>query len=231
VAPGEDEWRAEDWWPSEPPDRGVTPPRAVPAWMDPDFGRSLGSRSATADDTEADDTEAEDTEADETEADETEADDGFDEALVTSCVELAMQNLQRHRVRTAEPDEEDPLRCFGSDDATLYALEDGPKRLMIGRGVGRDDQGCVYCLVGTSSPELLAMLDSGEVAATEAFDDAVELTLCTVFQADEAPGRAFRLAALNRPVSNVVLVERYKRIEDVPAEYRPGQPFLQFTEG
>jgi len=211
VAGGEDEEKVRKWWPSEPGDAGETAPYTVPSWMDQDVGEPLDPGSAEPDDTAEEDEP--------------------DEALVASCVELAMQNLQRHKVRIAESDEEeDPLRCFGSGDAAVYAIEDGAKRLMIGRAVGRDGQGCIYCLVGTGSPELLAMLDSGEVAPTEAFDDATELTLCTVFQADEAPRRPFRLAALNRPVSNVVLVERYRRMKDVPAEYHPGQPFLQFTE-
>lgn len=161
----------------------------------------------------------------------TAAGDEDDEALVASHVELAMKKLQHHQGR-AEPDQdEDPLYCFGSGDATLYAIEDGARRLMIGRGVGRDGEGCIYCLVGTSSPALLAMLDSGEMAPTEAFDDAAQLTLCSVFQADQMPPRHFRLTALNQPVSNVVVVQHYKRIQEVPVEYRPGQPFLRFTDG
>jgi hypothetical protein len=157
--------------------------------------------------------------------------DGEDhDALVPSHVELAMETLRHHQGRAEPDDEEDPLYCFGSGDATLYAIKDSVKRLMIGRGVGRDGEGCIYCLVGASSPALLGMLDTGETAPDEAFDDASDLTLCSVFQADHAPGRHFRLTALNRPVSNVVLVQHYKRIQDVPVEYRPGQPFLQFTD-
>ncbi|HYA69525.1 MAG TPA: hypothetical protein VED63_12405 [Acidimicrobiales bacterium] len=155
--------------------------------------------------------------------------DENDEALLAPYVALAMKNLQHHRAR-AESDQEDPLHRFGSGNATLYAIEDGVKRLMIGRGVGRDAEGCIYCLVGTCSPALLARLDTGAVAPTEAFDGAAELALCSVFQADHTPGRPFRLTALNRPVSNVVLVQHYKRFQDVPVEYRPGQPFLQFTD-
>jgi len=210
VASSGDEGNAEDWGASETHDWDVARPYTSPAWIDTDLDELQDPEPAVVGDPAAVDENA--------------------EALVASHVELAMENLQHHQVR-AEPDqEEDPLYCFGFGDDTLYAIEDGVKRLIIGRGVGRDDEDCIYCLVGTSSPALLAMLDTGEVAPTEAFHDATELTLCSVFQADDAPSRHFRLNALNRPVSNVVVVQHFKRIQDVPVEYRPGQPFLQFTD-
>jgi hypothetical protein len=204
-----DEGNAKDWGASETHDWDVAPPSTVPAWIDIDRDEVRDLEPSVGD---------------------AAAGDENDEALVASHVEVAMQNLQRHQV-WAEPGQgEDPLHCFGSGDATVYAIEDGVKRLIIGRGVGRDGEGCIYCLVGTSSPALLAMLGTGAVTPSEAFGDAAELTLCSVFQADHAPRRHYRLTALNRPVSNVVLVQHYKRIQDVPVEYRPGQPFLHFTD-
>jgi len=134
---------------------------------------------------------------------------------IAVCVELAMRNLQHGRVR-AEGEQSETVHCFGSGDDTLYALEDGGGRLMMGRGVGRDGEGCIYCLVGTSSVGLLLLLDDGEMIPAEAFEGATELTLCSVYQDDQ--------------VHNVVLVQHYKALEDVPAQYRPAQPFLQFTE-
>jgi hypothetical protein len=211
VARRDDEGKAKDWGASETHDWGVALPYSAPAWIATGLDEPPDREPAVVGNPAAGSAES-------------------DEALVASHVELAMENLQHHQAR-AEPDrEEDPLYCFGSGDATLYAIEDGAKRLIIGRGVGRDGEGCTYCLVGTSSPALLAMLDRGEVAPTEAFHDAAELTLCSVFQADHTPRRHFRLSALNRPVSNVVLVQHYQRIQDVPIEYRPGQPFLLFTD-
>lgn len=172
----------------------ASPPYTAPAWIDVDLGDAL--EPVTAEDPGT-------------------TDDEDDEALVASCVELAMKNLQHHRVRVERGQEEVPVYCFGSDDATLYAIEDGVERLMIGRGVGRDSEGCVYCLVAATSSAMLAMLDSGEVAPDEAFDHATELTLCSVFEADLA--------------NNVILVQHYRSIEDVPVEYRLGEPFLRFT--
>lgn len=211
MARREDEGKAKDWGASETHDWGVALPYTAPAGIDTDRDELLDLEPAA-------------------DSDPGTAGDEGDEALVPSHVELAMENLQHHQVRAEAGQEEDPLYCFGSGDATLYAIEDGAKRLIIGRGVGRDAEGCIYCLVGTTSPALLTMLGSGEVAPTEAFHDAAELTLCSVFQADHTPRRHFRLTALNRPVSNVVLVQHYKKIQDVPVEYRPGQPFLLFTD-
>jgi hypothetical protein len=180
----------------------AAPPYTAPAWIDTDLGEIL----------------------------EPDGDGGNDDYLVVSHVELAMRDLQRHRVRVETGQGENSVYRFGSGDSMLYAIEDGGDRLMIGRGVGRDDEHCIYCLVGTSTPALLAMLDTGEVAPNEAFDHAAELTLCSVFQAGHTPRRHFRLTALNQQVSNVVLVQRYKRFDDVPVEYRPGQPFLHFAD-
>jgi hypothetical protein len=211
VATSGDEGKVKDWGASETHDWGVAAPHSAPAWIDTDVAEPLDAEPAVAGDLDA-------------------AGDEIGQASVALYVELAMENLQHLQVRGEPARGQDPLHCFGSGDTTLYAIEDGTKRLIIGRGVGRDGEGCAYCLVGTSSPALLSRLTAGEMAPSEAFQDANELTLCSVFQAEHAPRRHFRLSALNRPVSNVVLVQRYKKIHDVPVEYRPGQPFLQFTD-
>lgn len=206
-----DAGRAGNGGASETQDHEVAPPYTTPAWMDTDLGELLDGEPPSTGELAA-------------------AGEENDEALVAFHVELAMRHLQHHQGR-AEPDqEEDPFYCFGSGDATLYAIEDGVSRLMIGRGVGRDGDGCVYCLVGSTAPVLLAMLDSGEVAPAAAFDDVADLTLCSVFQDDQAPRRHFSLSALNRQVSNIVLLQRYKSLDDVPLEYRPGHPFLHFAD-
>jgi hypothetical protein len=210
VARSGNEGESKDWGASETHDWDVAPPHAAPAWITTDLDELLDPEPAVVGDPSF-------------------AGNENDEVLVASYVELAMENRQHHQVRVEPDQENDPLYCFGSGDARLYAIRDGVKRLMIGRAVGRDGEGCIYCLVATSSPALLAMLDTGQVAPTEAFNDAAELALCSVYLADHTPRRHFRLSALNRPVSNVVLVQHYKRMQDVPLEYRPGQPFLQFA--
>ena len=153
VARSRDEGQAKDWGASETHDWDVAPPHSGPAWIASDLDERPDPEPAVVGDPAA-------------------GGDEDDETLVASYVELAMENLQHHQVK-AEPEAvEDALHCFGSGDATLYAIKDGVKRLMIGRGVGRDGGGCIYCLVGTSSPALLAKLGRGEVAPTEAFNDA-----------------------------------------------------------
>ena len=174
---------------------GVAPPFTAPAWIDTDPDE-LVPPGVVGDPDTGGDLNGED--------------------LIASCVELAMKNLQHRRVRVEPGQEEVPVYCFGSGNSTLYALEDGGDRLMMGRGVGEDGEGCIYCLVGAGSLALLAMLETGELSPAEAFDDAGELTLCSVYQDGQ--------------VDNVVMVQHYRVIQDVPVEYRPGQPFLQFTD-
>ena len=195
VTGNRDEGKGVDRGPSGSHDWDAAPPFTAPAWIDTD----LDELSSLADLAEP-----------------AEGDGGDDEDRVASSVELAMKNLQRRRVRLEPGEEEAPLYCFGSGDDTVYAIEDSAGRLMIGRGVGRDGEGCIYCLVGAGSLALLTLLDNGEVMPSEVFDDAVELTLCSVFEADR--------------VDNVVLVQHYHRFHDIPAEYRPGKPFLRFTD-
>jgi hypothetical protein len=196
VAGRRNEPKAEDWGAPEASDLDVAlPPYTPPSWIDTDIEEILEPAEV---------------------GDLVMAEGGSDEAPLASYVELAMKNLQHHRAHVELDQDEVPLYGFGSGDSTVYAIEDGVDGLMIGRGVGRDGEGCIYCLVASSSPAMLAMLDRGEVSPTEVFDYATELTLCSVFHADQ--------------IINVILVQRYKTIEDVPVEYRPGQPFLRFAD-
>jgi hypothetical protein len=201
VAGGWDETQSKDWGASEVHDWGVASPSGTaPAWRGADEVEPEAAVVADGEDGGSGGSDGEE----------------GDDDPVASYVELAMDNLQHSRARVEADEESAPLYCLGSGDVTVYAIEDGPGRLMIGRGVGRDDDGCVYCLVGAASTGLLDALDAGEVPLDQAFDDATDLTLCSVFEADQ--------------VDNVVLVQHYEGIEDVPGEYRPGRPFLRFTD-
>jgi len=209
VSRGWDEGEAKDWGASEVHDWGAgSPAGSAPAWNTAygiEHGRPADAGGAPDEGDGGGDL-----------ADDVVDGVDDDEDPVASYVELAMENLQRSRARLEPGEEASPLFCYGAGDATVYAIEDGPGRLMIGRGVGRDDDGCVYCLVGAASTALVDALDAGEIGAVAAFDDATDLTLCSVFEADQ--------------VDNVVLVQHYDGIEDVPGEYRPGRPFLRFTD-
>ena len=138
------------------------------------------------------------------------------ETPAQSAVFVAMNNW-KHSSHSTDS-EEDGLteHVLESGDATICAIEDGKDHYMIGRAVGEDADRCVYCLVGRVPIGEFQDLYDGEVRLEAAFDDARDISLSSVFHDDK--------------VTNVVLVERYKRIEEVPSEYRPPSPFLRFTD-
>jgi len=127
---------------------------------------------------------------------------------------LAMENL-RHSSARADGDAPGPLEeTVGTGDAAVHALPDGRDHVMISRTVGVDADTCVYCLVGRTTIGGFEELRAGDVAAVDAFAVARDLTLCSVFPDPDA--------------ANLVVVQTYDGIEDVPLEYRPPSPFLQF---
>src|ERR1700691_4891541 len=101
------------------------------------------------------------------------------------------------------------------------------------RAMKRRSPCSVLCRVGRGKPPtppaLLAMLDTGEAAPTEAFNDAAELTRYSVFQADP------RRAAISDSAHSTDQSERrpgaaLQEDQDVPLENHPDQPFLRFTD-
>ena len=103
----------------------------------------------------------------------------------------------------------------GAGDEAVYLMDDGPKHCMIGRRVGRSPDGCVYCLVARITMGHARDLVDEEAAPAEAFADAHDIALCGVYSADRA--------------SNVILVQHYRHLSDVPADYLPPSPFIEFT--
>jgi len=88
---------------------------------------------------------------------------------------------------------------------------------MVGRRVGRAPDGCVYCLVARISLEQYGDMVAGELDLTDVFTDARDISLCGVFEEDEV-------------AANVLLVQHYRRSRQVPADYLPPSPFLEFTD-
>ncbi len=126
--------------------------------------------------------------------------------------------IRMHSLRRMEPGEEGRIRRrLGDDDDAVYVVEDGPDHCMVGRRVGQAPDGCVYCLVGRISLETFADVVAGDVALADVFSEARDISLCGVFEEDEA-------------ASNVFLVQHYRRPRDVPADYLPSSPFLEFTD-
>ena len=138
--------------------------------------------------------------------------DGVDPEI-PAVARWAMED-RRHSSRNVDPD--DTIECrLGTGDATVYVIDDGPDHCMISRLVGEDEDGCVYCLVARIASDRFAELRDGAAALEDAFAGAHDIALSSVFESPD--------------VSNVVLVEHYPRVRDVPPEYLPPSPFIPFT--
>jgi hypothetical protein len=105
----------------------------------------------------------------------------------------------------------------GTGDGAIYFIDDGNSHCMVGRRVGKTADGCVYCLVGRIKLDRYVDLENGTVQVAEAFADAHDVSLCGVFE-DESEA------------SDVILVEHYAHASEIPAEYLPPSPFIEFAE-
>jgi hypothetical protein len=108
--------------------------------------------------------------------------------------------------------------CVGAGDDALYFIDDGAHHVMVGRRVGAKAEECEYCLVGRQPRRLFDDLVARTVPPAAAFEGAEEITLCGVAEEE---------AVLS---SNVFDVTRYADGAEIPAEYRPGAPFIAFDE-
>ena len=114
----------------------------------------------------------------------------------------------------------DPERLrerLGEGDGAVYVIDDGGRHTMVSRLVGMDEDGSTYCLVGRIKGDAYDRYAMGDADMDAIFDEARELALCSVFAAPDA-------------VSNVIVAETYRSVRDVPPEYLPPQPFLEFVE-
>jgi hypothetical protein len=131
---------------------------------------------------------------------------------------LSAMRTRLHSNRRLAPGEEDRIRdTLGSDDDTVYVIDDGADHCMIAHRVGQAPDGCLYCLVARIALEEYADAVAGELEPTELFSDARDISLCGVVEEDG-------------DVTNVFLVQHYRRARDVPPDYLPGSPFLEFTD-
>lgn len=129
----------------------------------------------------------------------------------------AMTNRMHTRRRAEEGEEGYIFSRLGRGDETLYVIDDGADHAMVGRRVGRAPDGCVYCLVARIPLERYGDLVSGDLVLAEAFTGARDISLCGVFEGGPT-------------ASNVFVVQHYRRPRDVPPDYLPPSPFLEFTD-
>jgi hypothetical protein len=106
--------------------------------------------------------------------------------------------------------------CLELDDYTVYCIDDGRHHAMIARLVGDSSSGAQYTLLGRITRERYEQLRDEVVPIASCFDTAAEMRLVGV--AIEEDIRS----------SNIFDVADYDSIDDVPNDYRPGQPFHHF---
>lgn len=101
----------------------------------------------------------------------------------------------------------------GEGDGTVYFLDDGWKRCMVGRIVGGDPEGVTYCLVGNLDYGTYAQYMDPECneSTDSVFNTAKDIILCSVFEDED--------------VSNVVDAQRFRKARDVPRRYLPPSPY------
>jgi hypothetical protein len=104
----------------------------------------------------------------------------------------------------------------GAGDATVYVIDDGKRHCMIGRRVGATIDGCVYSLVGRITKQTYEALSSGSIDSRQAFLTAAEAGLSGTA---DGPG-----------VSNIFDVDYYAHADEIPVEYLPPAPFIEFAE-
>ena len=106
--------------------------------------------------------------------------------------------------------------CIGSGDAAVYAIDDGRHHCMLGRRVGATTDGCVYSLTTRVPLDVYTSLAEGRIDGRQAFLAGSEAGLSGTV---DEPG-----------LSNVFDVDFYPHATDIPEQYLPPSPFIQFAE-
>jgi hypothetical protein len=141
------------------------------------------------------------------------------EGTIPPCPLWAMK-LRRHIQWHLLPSHERHQRLrerIADGDEAVYVIDDGAHHVMVGRRVGERPGEVEYCLIGRQPRQLFDGLRQRTVAPAAAFDGASEVKLCAVAVEEDILS------------SNIFDIDHYTAIEDVPAEYRPGAPYITFT--
>ena len=134
-------------------------------------------------------------------------DAAIDDGTVPRAVRLTL--LTRRHARAHEDDE--VLACSAGERDTLFGMEDGYDQVVVARVVGTGG-GATYCLAGRTHAMTFGLVRSGEEPAITAFDDGRNIALCAV--ADDA--------------TNIVVVDTYRTVSQVPPALLPGSPPVIF---
>jgi hypothetical protein len=106
---------------------------------------------------------------------------------------------------------------LGVGDNEIYAIDDGHTHCMISRRVGASPDGLTYYLVARITLEQYLTRANGEHALNDIFADAHDVELCGVYE-DQ------------KEVSNILPVQHFAHGGDVPRQYLPPSPFIEFSE-
>lgn len=127
------------------------------------------------------------------------------------------RHLQWHLL--GSHDRHDRIRYrVGAGDDTVYVIDDGRRHVMLGHPVGGRQGEVGYALVARAPIDRFDALVAGEVAPGQAFDGTHEIVLC---------GTAVEEAVV---ASNLFEVANYDSAADIPTEYLPGNPYIEFAE-
>ncbi len=105
--------------------------------------------------------------------------------------------------------------CIGSGDDAVYAIDDGKHHCMIGHRVGATLDGVVYSLIARVEKATYEALAKGDITGADAFVASHEAGLSGTV---EEPG-----------VSNIFDIDYYQPSSEIPDEYLPGRPFMEFA--
>jgi hypothetical protein len=136
---------------------------------------------------------------------------------IPPVVLAAIRDRMHSRRMTPVDDPAHVEASLGTPDDDIHVVDDGPDHCMIGRPVGHAADGCVYVLVGRITRATYEQLRDGDIEPAAAFAEAGDISLSAVFEVD---GR----------VQNIALIRHFRRPDDVPAEYLPPAPFLEFSD-
>ncbi len=123
----------------------------------------------------------------------------------------------RRHLRFGRRDDDFFRVVLGESADPIYVLDDGASHRMIGRKVGVDEMGLTYYLVGRMTLDDYEQRVVNRRNVAGIFSEADDLSFCSVYEARDA-------------VSNVLLIEEYRGIDDVPTDYLPMSPLISFSD-
>ena len=130
---------------------------------------------------------------------------------------LWAMKARKHHHRPLDPEEPGYVHSvLGDADSALYFVDDGDEHCMMGRLVGQSFDGLEYCLVARIPTHIYEDLRNGDTPVTQAFSDARDICLCSVFKDERT--------------SDVSIVQHYGHVADIPLEYLPPSPSIEFTD-